>query len=747
MESNPMSHATLPVSPQEVRSPLIRAVNQLSKSTRRLVVGKKGGSQSILLTLVGCTTGTTCLALPSAFSYVGVIPGLIAMLLAALVNLFSCYLLICACDMVQEFTYETLAKRLLGKSRSIINFFVIFILWGTMCSQLIVLADSLSSLAHTISKSSVHTNLLLENNLATPNVLSIQPSVLLSTAHRREPWNETSLANLQTKLEHVVFEMLSEESTDAPVKIDVSFTDLVHLNNGSRNASVVVPLSIGNFYRYHLDRVETSLRMMLNSTLHPNHTAQNIGNFANLLCEPSIHSNRHNQNEFCFQNTRLLSFHHNKSSSTTVIPNSAETWTSGKNSSKEMNVFAYGGKNPFFEEQAAIATTSSIWNDLLNSRSMLTFLAIGIIVIPLSLLKDMRSLRFAGALSVYCFIFVVIAIIIRGTQNFIAFPQSKLDIRSFLWSPWGRSGNKDIPTSLIPHNMSSTLSNTTSSITEIEGFMHALPIFLFAFGCQIQVAVLYEVLNDRSVKRMFAVLKKAHFIEYLGLSTIGVFGCLAFPAVAQWPLKSDVLDEFGEFDILMMVTRSVLCLIICLVIPLLVLPCRMALSHLLHRCGVNVESMLVHILQTLFIIISGFAFSIKVPNITLVIGLTGSSAGVALLWIFPSIYYLKARALRLDQRRTMLDQRPIIDKTNEPTTYGTNSMECHRDHTSFLESQQNLRWSVDLEYLDTDEKSFGNRLLDIVVYTLIIIGVIFSVVCTTHSLIKIITYHGSTLAS
>ena len=56
--------------------------------------------------------GTTILALPSAFSDVGIIPGFFLMFVAAIFNVFACTLIIEVCEMTQQFSYETLAKHL-----------------------------------------------------------------------------------------------------------------------------------------------------------------------------------------------------------------------------------------------------------------------------------------------------------------------------------------------------------------------------------------------------------------------------------------------------------------------------------------------------------------------------------------------------------------------------------------------------------------------------------------------------------
>ena len=170
------------------------------------------------------------------------------------------------------------------------------------------------------------------------------------------------------------------------------------------------------------------------------------------------------------------------------------------------------------------------------------------------------------------------------------------------------------------------------------------------------------------------------------------------------------------------------------VIPLLLLPCRVALAHLLERCGLNVNLVVTHVMMTLFILVSAFAFSLKVPNITLVIGLTGSSAGVALLWILPAIFYRSARKLmRFEQAKVRVSTQAILASRQHNSNYRT-------DENSALLAPYAVADDVETHQNQSEWREF---VIDKMALILIYLGVVFSAVCTTASLYRIITYKGN----
>ena len=128
---------------EELKSPFLRLQRVMSD----IVVGEQGSSKATALFLVSCTIGAGTLALPCAFTEVGIGGGFTLLLLSAVGNAYCLFLLTDAAEVSKSFTYEGIARKVLGPAGlSVVQACLLIVLFGIITTQLILIADSLVSI-------------------------------------------------------------------------------------------------------------------------------------------------------------------------------------------------------------------------------------------------------------------------------------------------------------------------------------------------------------------------------------------------------------------------------------------------------------------------------------------------------------------------------------------------------------------------------------------------------------------------
>lgn len=197
------------------------------------------------------------------------------------------------------------------------------------------------------------------------------------------------------------------------------------------------------------------------------------------------------------------------------------------------------------------------------------------------------------------------------------------------------------------------------------GVTQCLPIFSMALSCQMQIFEIYESLPTQTIDKMNHIVKQATGICTVVYICVGFFGYVAF---YDQPFSGNVLlsltPSLGSDIIQMGFVLSV-----AVSFPLVIFPCRASLYSLLyHRvseCDGTDERYLnlddgitVSLLQshsetahyipehrfkyiTISMVLGALIVGIFIPSIELVIGLVGSTIGVAICIMFPASCFIK----------------------------------------------------------------------------------------------------------
>eukprot|EP00929_Paragymnodinium_shiwhaense_P087688 TRINITY_DN47831_c0_g2_i1.p1 TRINITY_DN47831_c0_g2~~TRINITY_DN47831_c0_g2_i1.p1 ORF type:complete len:514 (-),score=85.11 TRINITY_DN47831_c0_g2_i1:401-1942(-) len=254
-----------------------------------------------------------------------------------------------------------------------------------------------------------------------------------------------------------------------------------------------------------------------------------------------------------------------------------------------------------------------------QSRSKLLAFDVIFVVLPLSWGQSPHSLRYSNSMAVTCTSLTALLIVASGIASVDG-------LTLLLEGPLYQCG-----------------------LTSVQ----AAPIIMLSLGCQVQVPCVYGDLKDRSSKRMtwgLVIVGACCFFIY---SAVSILGIAAVKPNALAAVPGNILDGFpgGRPDALLM--RGLQGVAVTLVYPMLLLPCRSTLDHLLFGGGASLVQPVVpcimrlrHGMETLTII--GITFWLATCNTDLasVFGFTGATAGSLICYMLPPLAYLKLRRMR-----------------------------------------------------------------------------------------------------
>lgn len=203
------------------------------------------------------------------------------------------------------------------------------------------------------------------------------------------------------------------------------------------------------------------------------------------------------------------------------------------------------------------------------------------------------------------------------------------------------------------------------------GITQCLPIFSMALSCQMQTFEIYESLPNQTINKMSHIIKYGTGICTLVYICVGFFGYVAFH------------DQHFSGNVLLSLTPSLasdiiqmgFVLSVAVSFPLVIFPCRASLYSLLYhrvsassseetdeRCKHLDDEYNSFILQpllqshsdtahyipehrfkyiTISMVLVALVMGILIPSIELIIGLVGSTIGVAICIMFPASCFIK----------------------------------------------------------------------------------------------------------
>ncbi|XP_065292328.1 putative sodium-coupled neutral amino acid transporter 10 isoform X2 [Dermacentor albipictus] len=215
-----------------------------------------------------------------------------------------------------------------------------------------------------------------------------------------------------------------------------------------------------------------------------------------------------------------------------------------------------------------------------------------------------------------------------------------------------------------------------------ENLLSVLPIFAMALSCQPQLFEIFDTVNEPSLKRMNSVVNGAVQMCSMVYIMMGFFGYVAFCG-SGGPLPGNVLVRLGsslasEFIKLGFVATLVVSF------PLCLFPCRTSLHSLLFKranssrtclspCAPEHENLLATValgeqgskfhdpsydyipdgqfrMLTVLLVGATLVTACLVPNIEIVLGLTGSTIGTLICVIMPALVFTRVQPKSTNER-------------------------------------------------------------------------------------------------
>lgn len=278
-----------------------------------------------------------------------------------------------------------------------------------------------------------------------------------------------------------------------------------------------------------------------------------------------------------------------------------------------------------------IEDTNGLW--YLNGDYLVVLVSL-VLILPLSLLRNLGYLGYTSGLSLLCMVFFLIVVICKKFQ--IPCPMEV----ALLLNETLNSNVTESPAAVSPTGLNATATDACRPRYFIfnSQTVYAVPILTFSFVCHPAILPIYEELKGRSQRRMMNVSKISFFAMFLMYLLAALFGYLTFYGRVESELLHTYSSVVGT-DIILLIVRLAVLVAVTLTVPVAVFPIRSSITHLL--CATKDFSWWRHSLITVSILVFTNLLVIFVPSIKDIFGFIGASAAAMLIFILPSAFYIK----------------------------------------------------------------------------------------------------------
>ncbi|XP_032810227.1 sodium-coupled neutral amino acid symporter 2-like [Petromyzon marinus] len=283
---------------------------------------------------------------------------------------------------------------------------------------------------------------------------------------------------------------------------------------------------------------------------------------------------------------------------------------------------------------APVEQQSTIVQYLLNGNVLVIIVGF-LVILPLCSLKNIGLLGYTSSFSLACMVFFLIVIVIKKFQIYcwVVTTANQTEVYTFTYDT----------------RVNETLDGTCPISLGLFNFKTAytIPILTFAFVAHPEILPIYMELKEPTQKKMQQVSNISMF-AMLGMYLLtAIFGYLTF----YGGVEAELLHTFvklGGFSIVILLVRLAVLIAVTLTVPVVLFPMRSSVEELFFHT--KTFSWLRHIIIAMMFLVLDILLVIFVPSIREIFGFIGSSAGTLLIFILPSLFYLKLATQSLKER-------------------------------------------------------------------------------------------------
>ncbi|CAI9611454.1 unnamed protein product [Staurois parvus] len=274
------------------------------------------------------------------------------------------------------------------------------------------------------------------------------------------------------------------------------------------------------------------------------------------------------------------------------------------------------------KELAGTDPSANEW--YLNGDYLVVIVSI-VLILPLSLLRNLGYLGYTSGFSLMCMVFFLIVVIYKKFQIACPLLLENDAINAPIHSV---ELNETIDDEMCKPKYFVFNSQT----------VYAVPILTFSFVCHPAVLPIYQELKGRSRRRMMNVSNVSFFAMFIMYLLAALFGYLTFYGRVE-PELLHTYSKVPGAGVIFVVVRLAVLMAVTLTVPIVIFPIRSSIIQLL--CSGKDFAWWRHILITLLILAFTNFLVIFVPTIRDIFGFIGASAAAMLVFILPSAFYLK----------------------------------------------------------------------------------------------------------
>ncbi|XP_075691055.1 sodium-coupled neutral amino acid transporter 5 [Rhinoderma darwinii] len=270
--------------------------------------------------------------------------------------------------------------------------------------------------------------------------------------------------------------------------------------------------------------------------------------------------------------------------------------------------------------QAFLGLTKATEDWYFNGNLLIIIVSI-LIIMPLALMKHLGYLGYTSGFSLSCMVFFLCSVIYK--KSVIPCPLNSTYTEHTVYTNGYNATEDECSPKLF------TINTQTA---------YSIPILAFAFVCHPEVLPIYTELRSATKKRMQNVANVSIFAMFIMYLMTALFGYLTF----YGKVDSEMLHTYNQvdpLDTLVLCVRLAVLVAVTLTVPVVLFPIRRAIQQLL--CPEQDFRWWRHTLIAVCLLVIVNLLVIFIPNIKDIFGVIGSTSAPCLIFILPSIFYLR----------------------------------------------------------------------------------------------------------